>query len=224
MNNARLRRLFKLDPGEEIISVYQQHKIRYFWYYLLLAVFIVAAFLIAIFLGDDWGWWAWFLVIILIVAALFSLFLASWKWNNTVFVLTNYRLIDISQQSLFNRQIAILDLDKMEEIFVESNWLMKALFNCGSLRIFLPNGTMSLRFDYLAEPEKTQAAIYRQGRGARNTNDPQDEILPETLKEWEDLLRTYDKEVLADLLLKIRRVGGWRAWQEFLRKETKGNQ
>jgi len=224
MNSARLRRLFKLDPGEEIISVYQQHKIRYFWYYLLLAVFILAAFLIAIFLGDDWGWWAWALVIVFIVSALASLFISSWKWNNTVFVLTNYRLIDISQQSLFNRQIAILDLDKMEEIFVESNWLMKALFNCGSLRIFLPNGTMSLRFDYLSDPEKTQAAIYRQGRGARTSNDPQDEMLPENLKEWEDLLRTYDKDALADLVLKLRRVGGWRAWQEFLRKEIKDKQ
>jgi len=221
MNSARLRRLFKLDPGEEIVSVYQQHKIRYFWYYVLLAVFILAAFLIAIFFGDDWGWWAWVAVIILIVSALVALFISSWKWNNTVFVLTNYRLIDISQQSVFNRQIAILDLDKMEEIFVESNWLMKALFNCGSLRIFLPNGTMSLRFDYLAEPEKTQAAIYRQGRGARTSNDPQDEMLPENLKEWEDLLRTYDKDALADLVLKLRRVGGWRAWQEFLRKELK---
>jgi len=223
MNNTRLRRLFKLDPGEEIMSVYQQHRVRYFWYYFALAVFMLAAFLIAIFFGDQWGWWAWTAVIILIFASLFVLFLSSWKWNNTVLVLTNYRLIDISQQSLMQRQIAILDLDKMEEIFVESNWLMKALFNCGSLRIFLPNGTMSLRFDYLAEPEKTQAAIYRQGRGSRNVNDPQDEILPETLKEWEDLLRTYDKEVLADLLLKIRRVGGWRAWQEFLRKELKEN-
>lgn len=224
MNSTRLRRLFKLDPGEEIISVYQQHKIRYFWYYILLAVFILAAFLIAIFFGDDWGWWAWIIVIALIVSALVALFISSWKWNNTVFVLTNYRLIDISQQSLFNRQIAILDLDKMEEIFVESNWLMKALFNCGSLRIFLPNGTMSLRFDYLSDPEKTQAAIYRQGRGARTSNDPQDEMLPENLKEWEDLLRTYDKDALADLVLKLRRVGGWRAWQEFLRKEIKDKQ
>lgn len=222
MNSTRLRRLFKLDPGEEIISVYQQHKIRYFWYYVLLVFFILTAFLVAIFFGDDWGWWAWIIVIALLVASLIALFISSWKWNNTVFVLTNYRLIDISQQSLFNRQIAILDLNKMEEIFVESNWLMKALFNCGSLRIFLSNGNMSLRFDYLVEPERTQAAIYRQGRWVRNINDPQDEILPETLKEWEDLLRTYDKDALVDLVLKLRHVGGWRAWQEFLRKELKG--
>lgn len=79
-----------------------------------------------------------------LVLFLYSLwFLGAWvmlfvQWTNyflDVWYITNKRIIDIEQKSIFHREVSNLKFDKIQDITVEVRGIIATFFNFGDLRV-----------------------------------------------------------------------------------------
>lgn len=65
---------------------------------------------------------------------LYGLYL-RFLYNNYLYILTNQRLIIIEQNGLFSRKITESELDKIQNVTIEVNGLMRTLLNFGNIKI-----------------------------------------------------------------------------------------
>lgn len=95
------------------------------------------------------------LILIIIVLSFYHLYL----WYNDVYVLTNERLIDVDQFSLFNRTISETFLDLVEDVKVESKGLLPTVFNYGNVTIQTAGAKENLVLETLSNPFVIQQRI-----------------------------------------------------------------
>ena len=219
MDRSKVHRLVKLDADENIIKIIHQHKIKYWNSFLLQFLFLLIATLLLVFFNEK-GTWVYILSLVLFLSVIVWILILWQKWHSTVLVLTNNRLVDIHQVSLWEKQVAMVDLAKIEEIRITSHAISKLLWKYGRIEIFLPNGNLSLRFDYVLNPDKIQELIYQL---QKRYNPQSEEFLSvdtqDLVKEISEKLRTKDKEDLLKIILGFRKKMGLEQWGAFLNKK-----
>ena len=219
MNRAKIYKLIKLDLEENIIEIVYQHKMKYILSGLIAILIFCSSFFILFFFLDS-GKWIYFLVIGMILFSFIWLLILIRKWANTVLILTNHRILDIEQVSFWQKRIAMVDLAKIEEVLVETHGVTKFFWKYGSLQIFLPNGNLSLRFDYVIKPEELQGKIYQlQKQYKPNLEEPDTVEIQDLVEKMIIELKALNQEDLIGIILNSRKKMGLERWGKFLQTE-----
>jgi PH (Pleckstrin Homology) domain-containing protein len=158
------------EPGEELILKVHRH-----WLFIViriigLAVFMAAPVAVALLLTrfriisvsvsnsaafiSLWALWA------LIGWTMFWQFWTTYYMD--IWVVTNRRIIDIDYHRLFDRNIAILRLDRVEDISTRVQGLLGTLFKYGSVVVQTAGTEKEFVIDQISNPERLQAVISAQ--------------------------------------------------------------
>lgn len=92
---------------------------------------------------------AGFLYIILLVFLFISVI---WIWRRNKLVITNQHIVDISQAGLFNRTVATLRLEDMQDVTAKVHGPLQTIFQYGSLFIQTAGSRENFILDYIADP------------------------------------------------------------------------
>jgi membrane protein YdbS with pleckstrin-like domain len=98
---------------------------------------------------------AWFLV-------LWTTFFIIWtNFYLNVLIVTNQRIIDVEQISLFNRDIVNIPLSKVQDVKVRVSGFLPTMLNFGDIYIQSAAATPEVAIYNLAEPHKAQKVILK---------------------------------------------------------------
>ena len=155
-----------LEPGEMVVLRCHKHWLVYAVDGLILLVMLVApnlaytwgartmgqAFVInhdlAVFLYFGWFslLWVYFFIV----------------WTNTyldAWIITDKRIIDIEQKSLFHREVSDFRIEKIQNITVKEAGFMANVFGYGAIHVETAGERIELKFDYLPKPYNVRDTI-----------------------------------------------------------------
>lgn len=107
-----------------------------------------SSFLLFVFLSSLWTLFCWNIFFIL--------------WTNNfldMLIVTDKRVIDIEQISLFHRDASSFYLDRIEDITVERRGLLSNVFNYGHIHIQTAGEDRELMIHHVGEPERVRKII-----------------------------------------------------------------
>lgn len=84
--------------------------------------------------------------------------------NNTVALLTDRRLIAVTQKNLLVRSVAETNLDRIQTAHFEQSGLLATLLNIGTLSVETSDGSKSLILHNIGHPYEVQQAILKTQR------------------------------------------------------------
>ncbi len=79
-------------------------------------------------------------------------------------IVTTHRLIDIEQRGLFNRTVAELHLDRIQDIEVESRGIAATTLGFGRMVVTTAGASERFEFQDLPDPEGVRAMIFKLAR------------------------------------------------------------
>lgn len=86
-------------------------------------------------------------------------FLQWTEYYLDVWVLTSRKIINADQKSLFNRHLATLELEKIQDISVEVNGFIDTMFGYGTIRVQTAGETREFFLKYAYHPEDAKQEI-----------------------------------------------------------------
>jgi uncharacterized membrane protein YdbT with pleckstrin-like domain len=163
-NSARL----PLEEGEKILLTCRKHWITYtlraFVLFIIFLLPYVAYKLLgidqALPLADDTSY-----QLAVFFYATYFLFLWAYffiVWTNIyldAWIITDRRMIDVEQQSLFHRSVSDFRIEKIENVTVREMGFIANMFGYGSLQVETAGERIELSFDYLPHPYKVRDVI-----------------------------------------------------------------
>ncbi len=159
---AKLHPMVVLQPGERVVFTLKRHPFGILSLYIsgVVAVAIIAA--LAIFLlpnilsqyGSDSqtntlvyaGLGVLVVILILVLGIATSVY-----WENQ-WVVTTDSITQISQNSLFGRQVSQLSMDNLEDVTVDQDGILPHMFNYGTLRVETAGERSKFQFPYCPDP------------------------------------------------------------------------
>ncbi|MEK7535938.1 MAG: PH domain-containing protein [Patescibacteria group bacterium] len=157
-----------LEPGEKILMTFRRHWIVYFLDALVLFILFLLPYTIFRLLGlggsegiitnsslhlATFFYTAWF---ILLWAYFFIV------WTNAyldAWIVTDRRIIDIEQQSLFHRTVSDFRIEKIQNIMVKEKGLIANMFGYGTIVVETAGERIILEFDTIPHPYKVRDLI-----------------------------------------------------------------
>lgn len=85
-----------------------------------------------------------------------------WVWTDyylDVWIITNHRLIDIEQKGFFNRNVANVRLDFIQDVAYEVNGMIASLLNFGTIEIQTAGETRHFVLQGVSHPERLRDTI-----------------------------------------------------------------
>ncbi len=82
------------------------------------------------------------------------------NWYRDRFIITNKRVVNVDQKSLFQRRVSEIELDKIQDIAHEITGVSASVFNYGTV-IISSAGSDSIELKDIAEPAEIQEVIVR---------------------------------------------------------------
>ena len=150
-------KLENLRSGEKVDIVLRRHWIAF----VFLAIYAIGWILLTVVMGVMF----WFIasnVLILSVFWMYYLLFLYVSWINyelDVFILTNNRIVCIEQKTFLNRSVWETTLDKVQEVSIETKWLLANLFDFGTLKILTSGSSPSFDMTYSPHPMKSSRYI-----------------------------------------------------------------
>ena len=140
----------------------------------------------------------------------YALFLyVNWlNYELDVFIFTNNRIVCVEQKTFLNRAVGETTLDKVQEVSIETKWLLANLFDFGTLRIMTSGSSPSFDMTYSPHPMKSSRYInnlvdrYRDSLYGWGSKEAKMQKLAQVEKwqiaEREKILRPRDKWIVED--------------------------
>jgi uncharacterized membrane protein YdbT with pleckstrin-like domain len=161
----------KLNPEEKLIAIFRKHPI-FIWIamikYIVLAIIpaILLPYLNNSLMVDFYGYGSIFYFSFLIV--LWVSFFIEWTdFMLDTWILTDERLVDIEQISLFNRQVSTLSLDRVQDITTAEAGFLETMFGVGVVIVQTAGESQEFKIYGIKDPHHVKDLIqhaYRQGR------------------------------------------------------------
>jgi hypothetical protein len=158
-----------LEEGEHIVAQVHKH-----WWFIFLRIVGLACFLVIPLLV--WVVARWFNLVVLIhatsaayvvVGALWALvgWVMFWQfWTlyyMDMWIVTNKRLIDIDYIAFFNRNIAMLRLDKIQDMTIVVGDVFGSVLGYGTIVVQTAASDKEFRVEQISNPEELRDAISR---------------------------------------------------------------
>lgn len=145
--------------GEKVLLTVRQHvwllmPIVIVWLLLIAAIIVLFTWLGASKISS-FG-----LVAILLFGGLYS-FYQWFLWNNGTYIITNQRVIKIEQNSLFDREIAEAEIERIQEISTEIKGPIRTMLNFGTVKIQTASNTGNVDLENVTNPYDIQQEIVR---------------------------------------------------------------
>ena len=146
--------------GEKVQIVFRQHPI-VMRKSLIAFLLIVTIFAIPLSLAPlkTWPWWSLLIGFVLGLLA-FGYRLIGWYFS--IFIMTDVRLIQISQKGFFNRKVVDVGLNKIQSVNYEVKGLQATLFGFGTITVQTYVGNLDLKF--IHKPEHIHQLMVKQMR------------------------------------------------------------
>jgi uncharacterized membrane protein YdbT with pleckstrin-like domain len=152
---------FELEEGEKVLGIFRRHWLLFaiemlgifalFWLPFLLSMlpaFPILSESVSIFLGTIW--------MLMICMKAFI----SWTiYYLDIWVITNLRLVDIEQHSLFNRKSSTLQLENIEDITVHINGFFESIIGYGKLSVQTAGNIPEFIINDIPLPEDAKQVI-----------------------------------------------------------------
>lgn len=117
---------------EKILVTVRRHPIVLLKAFLQIVVILIVSIALFVFLNS------WTTLIILIIAIIIAVAIAVinlYMWLNTINIVTDQRIIDVDQTSIFGRSVAEIDLDQIEDAISSVKGVMETVLNFGKVEI-----------------------------------------------------------------------------------------
>lgn len=143
-------------PNEKIIFVLRRHPIIFLrGFFQIMAVLIIVG--IIIYLGLNFNT---FLIIILGCLICFAIIIYHWYlWYNDIYLLTDQRLIDVDQKSLFTRVISETSLDQIQDVTAEVSGPLETFFRFGKVIIQTAGAEQNIIIELISRPNEVREQI-----------------------------------------------------------------
>ncbi len=151
----------KLFPGqkegEELIMIYRKHWFGILKPVIVFVILFVLSVLILIYCNK-----ITFLLIsglgILLVAIFYFLYHYLLWWQD-IYILTDQRVIDIDQRSLFHRVVSEAELKNIQDTNYEVEGMWQTMLNFGRVKILTASSGQSIVFEDVFDPHRVQQTI-----------------------------------------------------------------
>ncbi len=151
-----------LQPGERIICTVKRHPFGIVSLYVAAVIGMLIAVVLAVVLvpnalsqaglGSDNSAMIYAGMAIVIVALILILGLATSVYWQNEWVVTSDSITQISQTSLFTRQVSQLSMDNLEDVTVDQNGILPHLFGFGTLKVETAGERSKFQFPYCPRP------------------------------------------------------------------------
>lgn len=150
-------KLDNLRSWEKVDIVIRRHWIAF----VFLAVYALGWVVLSCIVLGVLGWIASSVLILSAFWMYYLLFLyVSWiNYELDVFILTNNRIVCVEQKTFLNRTVWETTLDKVQEVSIETKWLLANLFNFGTLKIMTSGSTPSFDMPFSPDPMRSSRYI-----------------------------------------------------------------
>lgn len=150
-------KLENLRSGEMVEKVIRRHWI----VFVVMGMYAFWGLIFTLILPFVLGMGAIGFLAITIFWLFYSLFLyINWvNYELDIFVITNNRIICVEQHSFLNRTVGETTLDKVQEVDVQTKWLLANLLDYGTLRIMTAGSSQSFDMTYSPTPLKNSRYI-----------------------------------------------------------------
>lgn len=143
--------------GEKVYLLERKHLFLMARPLFILFSALVALFLILKLTGFSLA--SLYLIIIFItIFGIYGFWLWS-GWNKTVYILTNFRALEISQEGFFTKEVAEAPLENIRDVRWKKVGFWATIFNFGDVKIKVLGGIKSLNWQGIPNPEKVKEKI-----------------------------------------------------------------
>jgi uncharacterized membrane protein YdbT with pleckstrin-like domain len=115
----------------------------------------------AIATANEYSWqgladgWLLFAVLVLVFY-----WLRAWVgWYYSIYLLTNKRLMVVTQRGFFNRKVKELALSNVQNVNYEVNGIQAAMFGFGRVEVETLSGGGGMKLNYVHHPAEFQQAV-----------------------------------------------------------------
>ncbi|MBI4122523.1 MAG: PH domain-containing protein [Parcubacteria group bacterium] len=225
-----IRRIVRnLKDEEEVRGTFHQLWLALFWHWLGGLIFFFAPFFF-LYLFLRWGMVGTMLLLALFFIGFLWLVRTYRVWRYTMLVLTNERLVIVSQLGFFDRSVSRIDIDKVNDVSYRKRGIFQTLFNYGSVTI-QQSGLEKIALSRLHHPSLIQQAVFdvQEERSSREVAEYSEAELLAIIREirskvgekrWSRILEG-DWDVKQELIdeVKSQDTGKARAIEQFFSRE-----
>lgn len=157
----------KLHQGEKRIAVFRKH-----WFYIAIEIvmFAILAIMPYVLLNIYQTYVPTplpdrllpYLHLFLSVWTLFiwiGLFISISNYCLDLWILTNERLVDVEQRSLFSRSVATLQIDKIQDVTIKTSGVLEELLSIGHVSVQTAGADREFQLPHMANPELVKEKI-----------------------------------------------------------------
>ncbi len=149
----------ELKEGENIIRIIHKHWASFIVpSFRILLGFSVSFFFSAFLFSFKWGL---LIFILLFVIALVYAVDIWMKWYFDLFVLTNYRILNIDQKGIFTREVSEVTYKNVQGVNYELTGIFAMLFNYGTVKIQAIGIKNLIKIESVENPKNLQELILK---------------------------------------------------------------
>lgn len=177
-----------LEKDEEVLFILKKHLLVLlkpaFYTILALALWVSGI----VFLGFSKITSSFILLIIFLLWIVIVITYAFYEWviwDFDIYILTDKRIIDVDQKTLFSRSVAEATLDKIQDVTVSEVGLFQTLFNYGNVLVQTAGEDNNITFAKISSPQKVQKNIIEAAQASKSKEKPltADELIQALTKE-----------------------------------------
>lgn len=167
--SSKLKNLFEQDADEVLIGQINKHSIGLIFIYggalsmfLLVMVVVYFIFRIAPDSGFDIAAFSLWIKLLFGLVGFFILlggYVAGWVYQRSALILTNEKLVQLTQHSLFDRKISQLAIGDIQDVTVDQKGVLSRIFHYGSINIETSGEQYNYSFDYAPYPHDVAKEI-----------------------------------------------------------------
>jgi len=109
------------------------------------------------------------LAFLVFVFSIIGFFYSYFTWSKDKYIITDQRIVDMDQQTLFSKSQKEALLDKVQDVVSETKGFLGAIFKYGNVNIQTA-GETPLTLDDIANPDMVQKIIFDLIRNNGNSN------------------------------------------------------
>ena len=147
-----------LRVDEQIVAEIRRFGFTYLWRWVgALIPFVVAGiYMFWLFRQGTIGTIGFVILIITGIAGCVSNYV---RFRGTVFILTNYRIIDITKDGIMGRTISEAELGDIEDVVVKQRGIWRMILNYGTIEIRVRDSKIRIDVEYVKRPQGVQRLI-----------------------------------------------------------------
>lgn len=184
---------------EHILKVWRRHRITLIIPTLRVMAFVLIPLLIVVFSGLSMFSSPWLFGLFLIIVGIVITYAAyEWAtWYGDVYVLTNYRIVDVDQTGFFDRKFAEASISRIQDVSYRIQGIWQTFFDFGNVTVQTAGSLDNICFEEIGDPaEQTKYILKEQEKYLENSKDEMsaEDLIKLLNKHHENLSKLPDLE------------------------------